>query len=97
MGVAGGSEHGVMAQDFLHLQKIDTGLNQMGCIAVAPAVRGELFFGPHCSVTLGMVFCTPPRSRGVDALRAPAKMIVVTPAMLLDAVQRSMMAERLII
>ena len=36
MGVASGGEDGVMAQDLLHFKKIDTGLDQMRGIAVAP-------------------------------------------------------------
>jgi hypothetical protein len=35
MGVAGGSENGVVAKDLLHLQQIDPGLDQMRGIAVA--------------------------------------------------------------
>ena len=49
MGVVGGGEDGVVAQDFLHLQQIDAGLDQVRGIAVAQAVRGDLFFSPHCS------------------------------------------------
>ena len=43
MGIAGGSENGVMTEKFLHLEQIDTGLDQVGGIAVAKAVRRNLF------------------------------------------------------
>ena len=36
MGVADGGENRVMAKVFLYLEQIDTGLDQVGCIAVAP-------------------------------------------------------------
>ncbi len=36
MGVAGGGENGVMAQNLLHFQQVDPGLDQVGCIAVTP-------------------------------------------------------------
>ena len=51
MGVTGGGEDGVVAQYLLHLQQIDTGLDQMGCIAVAQTVWGDLFFRPQSSAT----------------------------------------------
>ena len=51
VGIAGGGENAVVAQNLLHLQQIDTGLDQVGCIAVAQAVRGDLFFSPHSMAT----------------------------------------------
>jgi len=36
MGIAGGGEDRVVAEDFLHLDQIDTGLDQVGGVAVAP-------------------------------------------------------------
>jgi hypothetical protein len=71
MGVFGGGEDGVVTEDFLHLQQIDPRLDQMGRVAVTQAVRGDLFFNPHCCATLRKVSCTPPRSSGVVARCAP--------------------------
>ena len=51
MGVAGGGKNGVMAQNLLHLQQVNPGLDQVGCIAVAKAVRGDLFFSPQETAT----------------------------------------------
>ena len=36
VGVAGGGENGVVAQDPLDVLQADAGLDQVGCIAVAP-------------------------------------------------------------
>ena len=47
MGIAGGGENGVMAEDLLHLDQIDTGLDQVRGIAVAQAVGRDLFFSPQ--------------------------------------------------
>jgi hypothetical protein len=35
MGIAGGGEDGVMAEEFLDLDEVDAGLDQMGCITMA--------------------------------------------------------------
>ena len=35
MGIARSGENGVMAEKFLHLDQIDPGLDQVGCIAVS--------------------------------------------------------------
>ena len=46
VGVAGGGQNGVMTENLLHLDQVDAGLDQVGCIAVAQTVRGndlELF------------------------------------------------------
>ena len=40
MGIAGGGENGVMAEELLHLDQIDTRLDQVGGIAVAPMSLG---------------------------------------------------------
>jgi len=34
MGIAGGGENGVMAEEFLHLDQIDASLDQVSCIAM---------------------------------------------------------------
>ena len=73
VGVAGGGENGVMAEEFLHLDQIDAGLDQVGGIAVPQAVRRDLFFRPQVSTTLCSVVCTPPGSIGVVALAAAFK------------------------
>ena len=51
MGIAGGGKNGVMTEKFLYLDQIDTRLDQMGRIAVAKAVRGDVFFRPQASTT----------------------------------------------
>ena len=73
VSVAGGGEDGVMAEKLLDFDQIDTGLDQMGCIAVAQAVGCDLFFSPQDATTLCSVVCTPPRSIGVAARAAPVK------------------------
>ena len=52
MGIAGGGENGVVAEDFLDLDEVDAGLDQVGCIAMAQAVRGDLFLSPQAAATL---------------------------------------------
>ena len=47
VGVAGGGENRVMAEEFLHLDQIDAGLDQVSCIAMAQAVGGDVFFSPQ--------------------------------------------------
>lgn len=71
MGVSDGGENGVVPEEFLYFDQIDTGLDQVSGIAVAQAVGGDLFFSPQVSATLRKVFCTPPRSSGVLAAAAP--------------------------
>ena len=75
MGIADGGEHGVMAEALLYFDQIDTGLDQVGGIAMAQAVWGDLLFRPPASTTVCRVCCTPPRSRGVRAVAAPFKPI----------------------
>ena len=43
VGVTGGGENGTVAEDLLHLQEIDPGLDQMGGITVAKTVGADLF------------------------------------------------------
>ena len=44
VGVAGGGEDGMVAEDLLDFQQIDALLDQVRGVAVAQAVRGDLFF-----------------------------------------------------
>ena len=39
MSIAGGGENGVMAEELLYLDQIDTGLDQVSGIAVPPMSR----------------------------------------------------------
>lgn len=73
VGVAGGGENRVMAEDLLHFKQIDALLDQVRGVAVAQAVRRDLFFKPQSAATWRKVFCTPPRSSGEVAERAPRK------------------------
>lgn len=52
VGVTNGGENGVVAEILLHLDQIDAGFDQVRGIAVAQAVRGDLFFRPQASMTL---------------------------------------------
>ena len=71
MGIAGGGEDGVVAEEFLHLDQIDTGLDQVGGIAVPQAMGRNLFLRPQAATTWRRATCTPPRSSGVVAVAAP--------------------------
>ena len=51
MGIAGGGEDGVVTEVFLHLDQIDTGLDQVGGIAVPQAVGRDLFLRPQATTT----------------------------------------------
>ena len=73
VGIVGGGENAVVAQNLLHFKQVNTGLNQMRGIPVEQAVRRDLFFRPQSRATLCSVFCTPPRSSGVRALWASFK------------------------
>lgn len=44
-----------MTEDFLHLQQVNARFDQMGGIAVAQAVQGDLFFIPQACTTLCIV------------------------------------------
>jgi hypothetical protein len=59
-----------MAEEFLHLDQINARLDQVRGIAVAKAVRGDLFFRPQVSMTRLSARCTPSRSSAVVALAA---------------------------
>ena len=50
-GVASGGQNGVVAEEFLYLDQIDTGLDQVGSIAMAQAVGRDLFFRPQATTT----------------------------------------------
>ncbi len=45
--VFGGGQDRAMTEDFLYFEQIDTGLDQVGGVAVAQAVRSNLFFIPQ--------------------------------------------------
>ena len=51
VGVAGRGENAVVAQNLLHLKQVNAGFNQVGCVAVAKAVRRDLFFSPQSMAT----------------------------------------------
>ena len=51
VGVAGRGEDRVMTQDLLHFKQVNVGFNQVGCVAVAQAVRRDLFFRPQSRAT----------------------------------------------
>ena len=49
--VARGGEDRVVAQNLLHFEQIDPGFDQMRGVAVAQAVRRDLFFRPQSKAT----------------------------------------------
>lgn len=51
MRIAGGGEDGVMAENLLDFEEVDTGLDQVSGIAVAQAVGRNVFFTPQDSTT----------------------------------------------
>ena len=51
MGIAGGGENRVMAKEFLYLDQIDAGLDQVGGIAMSKRVGRDLFFRPQAATT----------------------------------------------
>ena len=59
-----------MPEDALDFAQINTGLDQMGRIAVAQAMGCNLFFIPQLATTLPKAFCRPARSSGVLAIAA---------------------------
>ena len=67
VGVAGRGENRVVAEYLLDFEQVDTGFDQVGGVAVAQAVRGDLFFNPQSRATWRKVDCTPPRSSGERA------------------------------
>ena len=52
VGITGGSENAAMTEDFLYLKQVNAGFDQMCRIAVTQAVGRDLFFIPHCWVTI---------------------------------------------
>ena len=73
MGVTGGGQYRVVTEDLLDFKQVDAVLDQMCGVAVAQAVRGDLFFRPQSAATWRKVFCTPPRSKGDEACTAPLR------------------------
>ena len=71
VGITNGGENRMMAEDLLYRDQVNAGFDQMRGVAVAQAVRGNLFFRPHDAMTWCNVVCTPPGSSGVVALVAP--------------------------
>ena len=51
VGVAGGGENRVVAEDLLDFEEIDALFDQVRGVAVAQAVRGDLFFKPQSMAT----------------------------------------------
>jgi hypothetical protein len=51
VGVLGGGENRVVAEDPLHFEQIDTRLDQVSRVTVTKAVRGDLFFIPQEAMT----------------------------------------------
>ena len=47
VGIFGGGQDAVVAEDLLYFEQIDTRLDQMCGITVAKRMRGDLFFNPH--------------------------------------------------
>ena len=43
VGVFGGGQDGAVTEDFLHFEQVDARFDQMSCITVTQAVRGNLF------------------------------------------------------
>ena len=70
VGVTRGGEDAVVAENLLHFQQIDAGFDQVGGIAVAQAVRADVFLRPISCTTCCKAFCTPPRSSGACAVPA---------------------------
>ena len=56
MGIAGGGENGVMAEEFLYLDQIDTSLDQVSGITMPKAVWRNVFFRPQDSTTARSAF-----------------------------------------
>jgi len=73
VGIAGGGENGVVPEELLHLDQIDTGLDQVRGIAVAQAVRGNLFFKPQWPMTRASARCTPSAFNAVVVLAAACR------------------------
>ena len=55
VGVFGRRQNASVAEDFLHLEQIDSRFDEMRGIAVSQAVQGDLFFIPQAATTLRIV------------------------------------------
>lgn len=55
VGILGRGQDTVVTEDLLNFEQINARLNQMGCIAVAQAVRRNFFLNPKPRVTLPSV------------------------------------------
>jgi hypothetical protein len=51
MGISGGGEYRVMAEEFLYLDQIDAGLDQVRCVAMPQRMWRDLFFRPQAPTT----------------------------------------------
>ena len=51
MGVTQGGEDGLVPEDFLHFQQVNTRFNQMSGIAMSKTVRCNSFFKPQSWMT----------------------------------------------
>ena len=51
VGVTNGGEYGVVTKEFLYLDQIDAGLDQVGGIAMSKRVGRDLFFRPQAATT----------------------------------------------
>ena len=51
VGVSRGGQNRVVSEDFLYLDQIDAGFDQVGRIAMAQAVRADVFFRPQARTT----------------------------------------------
>ena len=52
VGIANGGQNGVMAENLLYLDQVDASFDQVRCVGVPQAVRGDLFFRPQVLITL---------------------------------------------
>jgi hypothetical protein len=51
VGIADGGEDGVMAEEFLYFDQVDTRFDQVGCVAMPQTVWRDLFFRPQALTT----------------------------------------------
>ena len=51
VGISRGGQNGVVAEDFLYLDQIDPGLDQVRGITVAQAVGADVFFRRQAKTT----------------------------------------------
>ncbi len=55
VSVFGGGQDAAVTEAFLYFEQVDARFDQMGCITVTQAVRGDLFFIPQSATTLRRV------------------------------------------